>query len=46
VDEAQHLLDKADEAEKAEEIRKSNTAELRETICKLKQKPEAEKVEK
>jgi hypothetical protein len=48
VDEAQRLLDtgKADEAEKAEEIRKSNAAELRETTRKLKQKLEAEKVEK
>jgi hypothetical protein len=45
ADEAQRLLDKAVEAEKAQEIRKSNAAELRETTRKLKQKLEAEKVE-
>ena len=46
VDEAQRLLDEADETEKAEEIRKSNVAELRETNRKLKQKLDAEKAEK
>lgn len=46
VDEAQRLLDEADEAERAEEIRKSNATELRETTRKLKQKLNAEKAEK
>ena len=46
VEEARRLLDKADEAEKAEEIRKADAAELRETTRKLKQKLEAEKVKK
>jgi hypothetical protein len=46
VNEAQRLLDEADEAEKAEEIRKADAAELRETTRRLKQKLEAEKVEK
>jgi hypothetical protein len=46
VNEAQRLLDKADEAEKEEEIRKADAAELRETTRKLKQKLEAEKAEK
>jgi hypothetical protein len=46
VDEAQRLLDEADEVEKAEEIRKADTAELRETARKLNQKLEAERVEK
>jgi hypothetical protein len=46
VNGAQRLLDEADEAEKAEEIRKADAAELRETTRRLKQKLDAEKVEK
>ena len=46
VNKAQQLQDDADEAEKAEEIRKADAAKLRETSRLLKQKLEAEKVEK
>ncbi|KAF1352669.1 hypothetical protein EJ07DRAFT_136570 [Lizonia empirigonia] len=46
VNKAQQLLDEADEAEKAEEIRKADAAELRETTRRLKQKLEAEKKER
>ena len=46
VNKAQQLLDEADEAEKQEEIRKADAAELRETTRKLKQKLDAEKAEK
>ena len=45
VNKAQQLLDEADEAERQEEIRKADAAELRETTRKLKQKLDAEKVE-
>lgn len=46
VNRGQQLLDEADDVEKAEEIRKADAAELRESTRLLKQKLEAEKVEK
>ncbi|CAG5179614.1 uncharacterized protein ALTATR162_LOCUS9374 [Alternaria atra] len=46
VNKAQQLLGEADEAERQEEIRKADAAELRETTRKFKQKLDAEKAEK
>ncbi|KAF1360702.1 hypothetical protein EJ07DRAFT_114185, partial [Lizonia empirigonia] len=46
VNKAQQLLDEADEAERQEEIRKADTAELRESTRKIKQNFDAEKAEK